>query len=251
MPALNLYIDCTEGVSGDMLRRALAGLCTKEQQQTLAEWQTLVRHPEEAAHDHRHDGHDHHHHDHNHHDHEHHHHHHHRSFRDLEGALAQSQLPAMVRDLAIRIYRVLGEAEAKVHGESLDTVHFHEVGRPEAFRNLVEIAGAAVLLAPAAVECSVVVDGRGTVRCSHGDLPVPVPAVRALMDSCGLVFGTCERNMEMVTPTGLAALIGIGATYRPEPPAPGRTLRSAAAPGSRGAEATRGLTAILWEDPEV
>lgn len=240
MSAIKLYIDCTAGISGDMLRRALAGLCTEEQRQTLAEWQTLVDHPEEGnGHDHSHD---------HGHEHDHNHGHSHRSFRDLESALQKSGLPEAVRDLAIRIYRVLGEAEAKVHGESIDTVHFHEVGRPEAFRNMVEIAGAAILLAPAAVECSIVVDGRGTVRCSHGELPVPVPAVRALMDACGLAFGTCEQDMEMVTPTGLAALIGLGAGCRPEPPAPSRILRSAAAPGTRQ---SGGLTATLWEDPEA
>ena len=251
MPAIKIYIDCSAGVSGDMLRRALSGLCTEEQRQTLAEWQSLVHHPEEEHHDHANHGYDHG------HAHNHDHAHFHRSFRDLEQALLQSGLPGPVRDLAIRIYRVLGEAEAKVHGESLDTVHFHEVGRPEAFRNLVEIAGAAILLAPAAVECSIIVDGRGTVRCSHGEIPVPVPAVRAMMDSCSLAFDTCDRNTELVTPTGLAALLGIGAIFRPEPPAAGRTLRSAAAPGTRragdadGAGEDAALTVLLWEDPDA
>ena len=75
-------------------------------------------------------------------------------------------------------------------------------------------------------------DGIGTVVCSHGEIPVPVPAVKALMSVCDYEFRTADVDTEMVTPSGLAGLIGIGAVPAAEMPE-GRIVKQTEADGGR------------------
>ena len=197
-----LYFDCTNGVSGDMVLRALQCLAGTE-----GENAPLV-HPSHS-HDHHHDhGHD--------HDHEHGH-SHGRSYEDVKRLIdSQEQYTAKARKTAQDIYSVIARAEAGVHGMTLETVHFHEVGRDQAIANALGIGAALDTISPDRIVVSKINDGSGFVDCAHGRIPVPVPAVQAMMDECGriypaLTFGTCaDVDTEMVTPSGLAAVIGIG-----------------------------------------
>lgn len=229
---VNLYIDCKNGVSGDRLCQALTELCgnkgfVEEQQQLISDALHL-----ESEH--------HHHHDHGHahdaagdhaHDaaaaHGHVHAYAHRSYQSLLGLIDGSCLAEGVKVMAKRIYEILATAEAEVHGETLMTVHFHEVGRPQAIINMVGIAGAFGAINPGQVYCSKVMDGCGTVQCAHGEIPVPVPAVRALMDRSTLGYGQCEKPMEMVTPTGLAALLAMEPEMMETQPDPTRVVGTA------------------------
>ena len=196
-----LYIDCTNGVSGDMVLRALCDLAG-----TAGETAPLVK---AHSHDHHHD-HD--------HGHEHSHEHHGRSYEDVKSIIdSQEQYTAKARQTARDIYAVIAKAEAGVHGMTLETVHFHEVGRDQAIANALGIGAALDIISPDRILASKINDGSGFVDCAHGRIPVPVPAVQAMMDECGktypaLKFGTCaDVETEMVTPSGLAAVIGIGA----------------------------------------
>ena len=201
-----LYIDCTNGVSGDMVLSALNCLAG-----TAGESAPLkAAHTHEHHHDHDHE----HHHD---HDHEHSHEHHGRSYEDVKRIIdAQDQYTAKARQTARDIYAVIARAEAGVHGMTLETVHFHEVGRDQAIANALGIGAALDVISPDRILVSKINDGKGFVDCAHGRIPVPVPAVQAMMDECGktyptLKFGTCaDVDTEMVTPSGLAAVIGIG-----------------------------------------
>jgi uncharacterized protein (TIGR00299 family) protein len=128
--------------------------------------------------------------------------HSHRHLADIERIITQSSLSDKVKLKSIETFRVLAEAEAKVHGEPVDHVHFHEVG---AVDSIIDIAGAMIMLEyigwPNA-EFSCLNVGSGTVMCEHGMLPVPAPAAAELlkgMDVCS--FG---EPMERVTPTGAA-----------------------------------------------
>ncbi len=208
MSKVNLYIDCTNGVSGDMLCQCLTNLCDKDffvkQQQQLVSDELHHEELHQAGHEHGHT-------------HEHYLGHAHaplepytnRSFQSILTLLSDSQLDHDVKDMTLKIYSILAAAEAKVHGETLETVHFHEVGRPQAILNMVGIAAAYTTINPGQVYCSKVIDGIGKVHCAHGEISVPVPAVRALMNTSDLIFGTKEIEMEMVTPTGLAALLAM------------------------------------------
>ena len=192
-----LYFDCTNGISGDMLLNALMelGECRAEVEAAINN-ESLCHvhhsHNEENAH---------------HHDHT----HHGRSYKEVKHLIECSGFTRKSREYAEAIYRNIAEAEAEVHGESLETIHFHEVGRDQAIKNALGIGMAMEKIAPDITAVSPIYDGRGTVVCSHGEIPVPVPAVRALMKRSTFAFRQAEVDTEMVTPSGLAGLMGIGA----------------------------------------
>jgi len=236
MPKVNLYIDCTNGISGDMLCNCLTTLC--ESPSFVEAQQKLVK--DELHHEQQHqdgcaNGNNHKHaenHSHNQ-EHTHSHPYTHRSFQSILGLLSDCQLHDDVKALTLKIYTILAVAEAQVHGESLETVHFHEVGRPQAIINMVGIAAAVTAINPGKVYCSKVMDGMGTVKCAHGEISVPVPAVRALMNTSNLPFGTNELEMEMVTPTGLAALLAMEPCYMENQPDKIHIIQSSGAKGDR------------------
>lgn len=229
MSQVNLYIDCTSGVSGDMLCQCLTDLCdndafVKEQQQRVIE---ELNHEEQHQATHQHmNGHT--------HDHADPHPYTHRSFQSILALLSDSQLEDDVKAMTLKIYTILAAAEAEVHGETLETVHFHEVGRPQAILNMVGIAAALSAINPGSVYCSKVLDGIGTVQCAHGEISVPVPAVRALMKTSNLLFGTKDVAMEMVTPTGLASLLAMEPHNMIKPPKEAQILKTAETMGDRG-----------------
>lgn len=134
-----------------------------------------------------------------------------RSYERVRKLINDSSFSSHAKGIALAIYEIIAKAEAKVHGETLETIHFHEVGRDEAIKNALGIGAALEQIDPDEILTSPIYDGKGTVVCSHGEIPVPVPAVMALREDCDYQFKTADINMEMVTPSGLAGLIGIGA----------------------------------------
>ena len=163
--------------------------------------------------DHHHDDHDHHHDDHHHHhhddhDHDHHHDHVHRSLSDVIDIINGAEMTDGARELAIKVFTIVAEAESAVHGRTIEEVHFHEVG---AIDSIVDIIAAAVcydsVVKKYNIEKTVItklIDGTGTIRCQHGILPVPVPAVLKIAEQTGVPIGITDRRGEFVTPTGAA-----------------------------------------------
>jgi uncharacterized protein (DUF111 family) len=249
MSKVNLFIDCTNGISGDMLCQCLTALCDKPsyveaQQQFIRD---ELRHEEQHQHDTNHAHDDGHMHGHDHtsdYDHDHKHQYTNRSFQRLLALLSACQLDDDVKAMTMKIYTILAIAEAEVHEETLETVHFHEVGRPQAIINMVGIAAAYTTINPILVYCSKVMDGTGTVLCAHGEIPVPVPAVRALMNRSQLEYGICDINMEMVTPTGLAALLAIEAMPVASGPTDEIVLKSAVVKGTTKRESGKVLDGL-------
>lgn len=220
-----IYIDCTNGISSDMVLMALRGLGAEAD---LTGKLHFHEHTHMHGHEHEHDhGHEHA------HDHEYAHGHDHASYQDVLHIIEHSHVSERVKATARSIYRVIAEAEARVHGATLETVHFHEVGRREAIENILSIAAAMEELKVEEVFCSDVHDGYGTILCSHGEIPVPVPAVAAMMQKSDLVFVTDEIPTEMVTPSGLGVLMGIGAKGTGEMPSAFIGAKSALGKGGR------------------
>lgn len=163
-----------------------------------------------GGHDHHDDGH--HHGGHDHHEHEHSHEcghthvHPHRNFAEIRTLIERSDLSENVKELSLRIFTRVAQAEAKVHGKTMDEVHFHEVG---AVDSIVDIVGCAILIdqiKPDVVYASVVNEGHGFVRCQHGLLSVPVPATSEIFAACGVKMKQIDIEGELVTPTGAAII---------------------------------------------
>lgn len=215
-----LYFDCSSGISGDMVLKALQELGAD-----ISEAEKLPL-PEE------------HHHEHDHqsqpasHEHHHEHSHSHRSHREIRELIQGSGMSEQTKSTALSIYSVIARAEAKVHNSDIEHVHFHEVGRDQAIRNIAGIAAALKDLGIEKIYCSPLHDGKGFIQCSHGTIPVPVPAVMAMREECDYRFVTDEVETEMVTPSGLGILMGIGAECTDELPH-GRMTKTAVAKGGR------------------
>ena len=129
-----------------------------------------------------------------------------RSYPEVVEILEEMGLPATVESNALEIVRLLGEAEAGVHGTDLDETHFHEVGADDA---IADIVGAALLfdnLGPEAVVTTPVGTGGGEVSMSHGTYPVPVPAVLELAERADWSLQSGPVEAELLTPTGAAIL---------------------------------------------
>lgn len=139
-----------------------------------------------------------------HHEHGHGHSHESRHLADVEAIISKAKLTPRAHDLALRIFRIVAEAEAKAHGCAVEEVHFHEVG---AVDSIVDIVATAVLyddLSPAGCIVTGLTEGQGTVMCQHGELPVPVPAVMNIAQMHGIPLRPSSTQGEMVTPTGIA-----------------------------------------------
>ena len=143
--------------------------------------------------------------------------HHHRSYAQVREVLASLDLAPRARSLAEKAFLLLAQAESKAHGVPVDEVHFHEVGAIDA---IVDVVAAAVCLDSLGVEKVIVprvVDGTGMVRCQHGVIPVPVPAVVNIAADTGLPLSVGSRRGELVTPTGAAiAAAAMTSTSLPE-----------------------------------
>ncbi len=231
--AKTLYLECYSGISGDMTVGALLDLgadqrLLEEQLRSLpvsgfeieisrvkksgldaCDFRVILD-KEHENHDHDNEylyGHG--------HKHEHHHHHAHthdhihRGLPEIREIILHSGITERAKKTALAIFQVLAEAEAKAHGTSIDEVHFHEVG---AVDSIVDIVAAAVCLDNLAVDEVIVpelYEGRGTVRCQHGIIPVPVPAVVHIAGDHGITLHMTDTEAELVTPTGAAIVAAV------------------------------------------
>jgi len=132
------------------------------------------------------------------------HHHQHRNLKDIENIIKGSTLNENVKEMSLHMFIKVAEAEALVHGKSLQEVHFHEVGATD---SIVDIVGAAIALDYLKVDkimASTVQVGGGFVKCAHGVMPVPAPATVNILKHIPMKTGIVP--FETTTPTGAAIL---------------------------------------------
>lgn len=221
---MNLYFECKSGISGDMSVAALLDLGADRQKLDNAlksmkleneftynisqvninairatDFDVIL--PE-----------------HTHHHHGEHHHHEHRNLDDVNKIIDKTDTTENAKTLAKKIFRIVAEAEAKVHAKDIKDVHFHEVGAIDSIADIVSFAVLFDDLAPQKVYLSPLTEGTGFVECQHGKLPVPVPAVCEIAAAYKLPLKLTDNNGEMVTPTGaaIAAALYTGETLPEE-----------------------------------
>lgn len=220
-----IYIDCAMGCAGDMLTAALlelhpdredflrrmnAALCGKAEILAAPDSKcgiggthvsVLIDGEEEGEHDHHHDD--------EHHDD--HHHHHHTSVAEIMEFIDGVNLPAEVRENAKAVYKIIAEAEGKVHGHPVENIHFHEVGSLDALADVLNVCELIYELAPGKILSSPVNVGSGFAKCAHGVLPVPAPATELILSGVPIYSG--EIKSELCTPTGAALLKHFAADF--------------------------------------
>ena len=128
-----------------------------------------------------------------------------RTFNDIKSLIEKSDLPKIVKFNSIAIFRRIGKVEAKVHGTTINRIHFHEVGATDSILDIVGGSLALNLLDADLIVSSPINTGEGIVKCDHGILPVPAPATLELLKGIPCYSSGVEK--ELTTPTG-AAFIG-------------------------------------------
>lgn len=245
-----LYLECTSGISGDMTVAALLDLGADQEvlkkaldSLSVDGFQTVISRVKKAGLDvcdfnvvldaehenHDHDmeylhGHSHaekddnphlHEHDHAHtHAHEHHHPHSHRGLSEILSIIEHADMTRRAKDTAARIFKILAAAEAKAHGVPEDQVHFHEVGAVDSIVDILSVAVCLDNLDITEVIVPALYEGQGTIRCQHGILPVPVPAVMNIVQAHKLPLQVTDIKGELVTPTGAAIVAAIRTSDR-------------------------------------
>jgi uncharacterized protein (TIGR00299 family) protein len=135
----------------------------------------------------------------------------HRHLSHIEKLIGAAKIAEPARRNAIAIFRKLGEAEASVHGTTIERVHFHEVGAADSIADIVGAAVAFDLLEVESVVCSAINVGSGTVKTEHGILPVPAPATARLLT--GVPVYARGPVMELATPTGAAVAVTMAGRF--------------------------------------
>ena len=135
--------------------------------------------------------------------------HQHRNLDDVNAIIDKADITDNAKNLAKKIFKIVAEAESKVHGKDIKDVHFHEVGAIDSIADIVSFSVLFDDLSPDKVYFSTLTDGQGFVTCQHGKIPVPVPAVCEIAAAYKLPLKISDNDGEMVTPTGAAIVAAL------------------------------------------
>lgn len=144
-------------------------------------------------------------------------HHTHRGLAEIFSIIDACDMTKTAKELARKIFRIIGEAEANAHDVPLEEVHFHEVG---ALDSIVDVVAAAVTFDSLHIKEVIIpklTEGTGTVRCRHGVMPVPVPATVNIVSSYKIPMELTGAKGEYVTPTGAAITAAISTSHQLPP----------------------------------
>jgi uncharacterized protein (TIGR00299 family) protein len=165
----------------------------------------------------------------------------HRHLHQITDMIQASSLSATQKELAVRIFRLLGEAEARVHGTTIEKVHFHEVGAVDSIADIVGSAIGLDLLGVERLICSPIPTGQGYVRIAHGRVSVPAPATAELLR--GIPIAPSSVEAELTTPTGAAIAAAAASDFGPLPAM--RIERIGCGAGSRDLDEQANIARLL------
>lgn len=140
------------------------------------------------------------------HTHSHEHPHEHRGMKEITEIIQKSEMTVRAKKMAMRVFDILAQAESKAHGVPVEEVHFHEVGAVDSIVDIAAIAICMDNLDISNVIVPVLYEGTGFIRCQHGQIPVPVPAVTHIAETHKLKLKITDIQGELVTPTGAAVV---------------------------------------------
>lgn len=140
------------------------------------------------------------------HTHSHEHPHEHRGMKEITEIIQKSEMTARAKKMAMRVFGILAQEESKAHGVPVEEVHFHEVGAVDSIVDIAAIAICMDNLDISNVIVPVLYEGTGFIRCQHGQIPVPVPAVTHIAETHKLKLKITDIQGELVTPTGAAVV---------------------------------------------
>ena len=143
------------------------------------------------------------------HEHGHHHHHEHRNLSDVFSIIDACKMTEGARNLAHKIFTIIAGAESQAHGIPVEEVHFHEVGAIDSIVDVIALAVCFDNLSPEKVYVPFLNEGTGFVRCQHGILPIPVPAVANIAAVYSLPLHIMKDRGEFITPTGAAFIAAV------------------------------------------
>ena len=130
----------------------------------------------------------------------------HRGMKEITEIIQKSEMTARAKKMAMRVFGILAQAESKAHGVPVEEVHFHEVGAVDSIVDIAAIAICMDNLDISNVIVPVLYEGTGFIRCQHGQIPVPVPAVTHIAETHKLKLKITDIQGELVTPTGAAVV---------------------------------------------
>lgn len=130
----------------------------------------------------------------------------HRGMKEITEIIQKSEMTARAKKMAMRVFDILAQAESKAHGVPVEEVHFHEVGAVDSIVDIAAIAICMDNLDISNVIVPVLYEGTGFIRCQHGQIPVPVPAVTHIAETHKLKLKITDIQGELVTPTGAAVV---------------------------------------------
>lgn len=257
-----LYLECNMGAAGDMLTAALAGLF-EDPSEVVNELNSLgipkvryrlepalkcgiqglqirvlIEGHEEGVHENQSGSQE------SHHVHDHH--HHHTSMKEIKDIVDALSVSESVKQNALSVYQLIAEAESKVHGQTVEEIHFHEVGSMDAVADVVAVCYLIDRLKVERIIASPVRVGYGQVHCAHGILPVPAPAVSVLTEGIPVYSGNLEG--EFCTPTGAALLKYFVSEFCEMPVL--RVVKTGYGMGKKEFEAANCVRAMLAEEEQ-
>lgn len=130
----------------------------------------------------------------------------HRGMKEITEIIQKSEMTVRAKKMAMRVFGILAQAESKAHGVPVEEVHFHEVGAVDSIVDIAAIAICMDNLDISNVIVPVLYEGTGFIRCQHGQIPVPVPAVTHIAETHKLKLKITDIQGELVTPTGAAVV---------------------------------------------
>ena len=140
--------------------------------------------------------------------------HEHRGMKEITEIIQKSEMTARAKKMAMRVFGILAQAESKAHGVPVEEVHFHEVGAVDSIVDIAAIAICMDNLDISNVIVPVLYEGTGFIRCQHGQIPVPVPAVTHIAETHKLKLKITDIQGELVTPTGAAVVAAVRTSDR-------------------------------------